>query len=659
MRPSEYILSAAILIILFIGSTSFMPPGVYSSVWWLIFWIIILAAVIFAIVKRRLWKRKDVLLFHLSLVFIIAGGVLSASTAVRGTVHLRPGMPERYFTDRASNPHRLPAEITLLSFEKVYYPGMRMPRDFKSTLLTSAGDTLNIAMNHIGRVSTYRLYQTSFDEEGGTILTVSNDPYGITMTYTGFALFFLAGAWMLIRAYLQSFKRKRRVTEQQRFNKLSIFMHNTCILFLLLVSSAFSAKAASPNETVNFADSMARCRVLYNGREVPFNSVATQFSYKITGKSHVKGMSPEDFVASLIEHREAWYDVPFIHVKSKALQRLLHSKNEYVSPRQLYTADGHYLPQFFYKGGEGNLDKEIIALDEKVSLLAELWNRELFTSIPQDFSERRSESSIRLEILYNRLRPTLILFILTISLSLVLLAIQLFRRKSRKIKLMGKISPGMLASLGLLSFIWHWYISAHIPLVSTGDLMTFIAICLLFITFWLACKGFPVVFISLILFCSAFLFLIGWLGTKNPTMTPLMPVLATPWLAVHVALIMIAYALLALTLPASFIALIAPSSRPRMSEMIFSILPWATYILGLGIIVGAMWANVSWGRYWAWDPKETWALVTLLLYAIPLHKSLGLGIQSRRLFIYLILISLSLVMTYYGVNFLPSLHAYQ
>ena len=83
------------------------------------------------------------------------------------------------------------------------------------------------------------------------------------------------------------------------------------------------------------------------------------------------------------------------------------------------------------------------------------------------------------------------------------------------------------------------------------------------------------------------------------------------------------------------------------------------YLLGIGIFLGAMWANVSWGRYWAWDPKETWALVTMLLYALPLHRSLGLRSRPALFHIFVALAFLSIIMTYAGVNYLPSQHAYQ
>ena len=86
------------------------------------------------------------------------------------------------------------------------------------------------------------------------------------------------------------------------------------------------------------------------------------------------------------------------------------------------------------------------------------------------------------------------------------------------------------------------------------------------------------------------------------------------------------------------------------------------WLLGLGIFTGAIWANVSWGSYWSWDPKETWALVTFLIYSLPLHnhvfnkKDRG---GNRNFHLYLLLALLSVGMTYFGVNYLDSMHAYQ
>ena len=145
---------------------------------------------------------------------------------------------------------------------------------------------------------------------------------------------------------------------------------------------------------------------------------------------------------------------------------------------------------------------------------------------------------------------------------------------------------------------------------------------------------------------------------KDPVLSPVMPVLASPWLSVHVSLVMLAYAVLGFTLPVGVSALALPGQRERLASLAVSLLGPGIFLLGLGIITGSMWANVSWGRYWAWDPKETWSLVTLMLYSIPLHRYFRMRRRPIFCCIYLILAFSSIIMTYFGVNLLPSLHAY-
>lgn len=85
----------------------------------------------------------------------------------------------------------------------------------------------------------------------------------------------------------------------------------------------------------------------------------------------------------------------------------------------------------------------------------------------------------------------------------------------------------------------------------------------------------------------------------------------------------------------------------------------AVFLLALGIVIGALWANISWGNYWTWDPKEVWALITLIVYTLPLHSALSVSREPKRLFLYCTLAFLSVIITYFGVNLLlGGLHAY-
>ena len=124
--------------------------------------------------------------------------------------------------------------------------------------------------------------------------------------------------------------------------------------------------------------------------------------------------------------------------------------------------------------------------------------------------------------------------------------------------------------------------------------------------------------------------------------SPLVPVLRSPFLVVHVGAIMLGYILLVVSIVRREVL------RP------------AVCLLTIGIFLGAVWANVSWGTYWSWDPKESWALITMLIYSLPLHQeSLPWFRSIKNYRIYSILGMLSLLMTYFGVNYLlGGMHSY-
>ena len=144
---------------------------------------------------------------------------------------------------------------------------------------------------------------------------------------------------------------------------------------------------------------------------------------------------------------------------------------------------------------------------------------------------------------------------------------------------------------------------------------------------------------------------------------PLLPVLRSPFFSFHISTIVTAYALLLGILVVGIIAIIKPKDKvrlERLKSLSTAMLYPAVALLAIGIFIGAIWANVSWGNYWSWDPKEVWALITLLVYAAPLHEKLWKSFQKPMFFhIYGILAFLSVLITYFGVNLLlGGLHAY-
>ena len=138
---------------------------------------------------------------------------------------------------------------------------------------------------------------------------------------------------------------------------------------------------------------------------------------------------------------------------------------------------------------------------------------------------------------------------------------------------------------------------------------------------------------------------------------PLMPVLRTPLFSVHISIILTAYALL---LGNMVVGIIAVIKRDNLTNISIALLYPAVVLLATGIVIGAVWANISWGIYWSWDPKEVWALITLLVYILPLFPNV-LPMFRKPLFfhVYGVVAILSVIVTYFGVKlFFGGIHAY-
>lgn len=638
MRISEKTaLAVSVAASLAVGCTTFLPAEIYSSAGWFVFWAVVAAGIVWSVVKTRLWHRPAVFMLHLSFILILAGGGVTALTAERGTVHLKPGEPVSSFVNTDGSRCEFPVTLSLDSFRMEYYPGMTMPRDFHTYLDAGKLGKQHISMNNIGRLGGWRLYQQSFDDEGGTILSVSRDPAGIALTYCGYALFAVAGLLCL-------FGGSRRFRISGRKAAVAILLP-----LALLPAKSWGMSAPAVPETLS--DSLACCQVIFRGRVIPFEVMADELTRKFTGRGTVGSLSPERFVASLMVYPERWRTVPFLKVKNQSLLDAMHVSGDYVSPAALYDASGKYLPQQLYADGNSGMDKDILRLDEKVALLAELWQGELFRPLERGEAGELSEAQVRSSLLYTRLQPVRISFILLLSLGLVSFAVTAGGRKF-------PVAPAAAVMFfwGLGCFVWKWTISGYMPLSTVGEIMQFTSTAFAGVAWWISRRSRPAASGGLLM--AGFVALVAWLSLKEPVMTPLMPVLASGWLPVHVSLVMTAYAFLGMTLPLAIMSLVWPRRTNDMMGLSLKLIAPGVYLLGLGIFTGAMWANVSWGRYWAWDPKETWALVTMLLYAIPLHRTTGLRQSPRMMAAYLCLAFLSIIMTYAGVNLLPSKHAY-
>ncbi|MBX9189435.1 cytochrome c biogenesis protein CcsA [Bacteroides sp. K03] len=286
-----------------------------------------------------------------------------------------------------------------------------------------------------------------------------------------------------------------------------------------------------------------------------------------------------------------------------------------------------------------------------------------------------SPKKIQSELKYNKMdvfRYCKIGYLILGGLLLIFTFIVQFQQK-RWIKSMVWI----LGILVLIVFHYHmygmgmrWYIGGYAPWSNSYETMVYVAWAtvlagLLFVRRNTITLALATLFGGIILFVSG----LNWM---DPEISPLVPVLKSPWLMFHVAIIVAAYGFFGVSclMGLTNMVLMIFAGKKRTSQLIIRIkelsiinemsLLVALALMTIGTFLGAVWANESWGRYWGWDPKETWALITMVVYAIVTHLHLIKRCNTLWLFNVASVIAFSSVlMTFFGVNyFLSGMHSY-
>ncbi len=284
-------------------------------------------------------------------------------------------------------------------------------------------------------------------------------------------------------------------------------------------------------------------------------------------------------------------------------------------------------------------------------------------------------SKIKAELLYNKLDIFNRLVPYYMLIGFVLLIIILASLINPKIKLGPIVKIGVfLIALGFLAQTFgmalRWYVAGHAPWSNGYESMVYISWATILAGFFFAKKS-PIAFAATSLLGGLILF-VAHLNWMDPQITNLVPVLKSYWLMIHVSVITSSYGFLGLSALLAFVVLIlfifVNENNKEVMQLTFKELTYInemSLIIGLvlvtlGNFLGGVWANESWGRYWGWDPKETWAMATILIYAAVEH--LRLIPRMNRLFLYNVASLLaysSVIMTYFGVNFyLSGLHSY-
>ena len=286
-----------------------------------------------------------------------------------------------------------------------------------------------------------------------------------------------------------------------------------------------------------------------------------------------------------------------------------------------------------------------------------------------------SKEKVEAEIFYNRLGlfDKLSFAYITIGLVLLFLAFLSIIKPQLNLKLFTKTITLLLIVVLLLHTFGlglRWYIAEHAPWSNAYESILYIAWATALAGFVFA-KRSPLSFAATSILAGIFL-LVAFISSLNPQITNLVPVLKSYWLMIHVAVITASYGFLGLGALLAIITLIlmvvnGRKEREYIQRAIreLTIINEITLLIGLALItvgnfLGGVWANESWGRYWGWDPKETWAAVTILVYAAVVHMRFIPRLNSIYAFnVAALLAYFSVIMTYFGVNYyLSGMHSY-
>ncbi len=705
MRKTAIILYIVITIVLamstllegFVGS-GFAGAYVYGSYLFVALWAALSIFMLLLLVKNKFTKRLPLFFLHISFVVILLGGLLTFLTGKRGYIYMQQGVEEKAFISNDNNElFYLPFAVRLDTFLIDYYPGTNAPMDYSSKLTVSDNNgtiQMDVSMNNILKIKGYRFYQSSFDaDHTGSWLSVNYDPLGVGVTYSGYILFFVSFLWLL-------FSRKEEFTALARHPLL----RKGVLALLLFLSfgllngkpsygqmdrssqSTYLSDAGSVNEKTTdqpkdripvlsreTADSLRTKQVIYNDRIAPFNTLARDVMLKIYGEPYYMDLTPEQVVESIILYPGDWNDVPIIEIKNRQLRELLGTEGKFASLTDIFENERYKLEDYWPEEGNQNnkFSKAVVKTDEKVGLIFMLRQGEFVKFLPEnEESKLLPESKIKAELLYNSIPFSKLLFIFNLTIGILAFFCLLFiilNESVPKNRLFRTLYITMLGSLLFHSFglVLRWIVAGRLPLSNGYETMQFLAWCIMLFAYIFR-KKLPIIVPAGFLL-SGFTLLVSYLGQSDPAITPLIPVLLSPWLSIHVSLIMMSYALFSFIFIIGTFALVVLGKRSgsmgeqveRLTIMNRLLLYPALLLLGTGIFIGAVWANVSWGRYWGWDPKEIWALITFMVYGAAFHNNSIPAFRKPRFFHwYLVLAFSTVLMTYFGVNWLGGMHSY-
>lgn len=725
--------------------TDYAHAHYYGAWWFILIWAVLAALGAFYIIKRKV-KCASTLALHLSFIIILAGALLTHISAKRGMIHLRIGQPtDTYMAqdeEQGMKEEKLPFSLCLKKFEAKMHDGTNAVADYSSKFTVIDGDDKSegeVSMNNIYSHRSYRLYQSSYDEDGkGSVLAINADPYGIPVTYTGYALLFISLVWMLFdpKGGYRRLLKSPLLKKGALMTALILSMGNIQTLHAESATGNLQ-NAVLPKET---AEKFGELHILYNDRICPVQTFALDFCKKIYGARSYQGLTAEQVLSGWVFYGNTWANEPFIKIKSGEMKTAMNLP-DYASLNTFFNREmgGYTIGQYvqeYYNGQQDKFHQQAADIDGKIQIIMELregislkvlpytftknvkatkdhsfikagtttwfspvdklpqaveqqhalYIKNVFSLLNGDvkagnisrvneffvkmkkYQEVSSGNSLptatqyKAERINNAFPFATILFMANLTLGFIALFYTIYRMtKKREIKALNIALPILLGvSFLALTFglALRWIISGNIPMSNGYESMLTVAWFVMLISILMQLRIRIVMVFGFLI--SGFFLLVSHINQMDPAIGQMMPVLNSPLLSIHVSIIMMSYALLSLTFICGIMGICMRSHGEELQALSRIFLYPALTTMGFGIFIGAIWANVSWGNYWSWDSKETWALITFMIYAVVVHtQSLPVFRKPLVYHIYITLAFLSIAMTYFGVNyFLTGMHSY-
>ena len=725
--------------------TDYAHAHYYGAWWFILLWAVLAALGAFYIIKRKV-KCASTLALHLSFIIILLGALLTHVSAKRGMIHLRIGQPtDTYMAqdeEQGMKEEKLPFSLCLQKFEAKMHDGTNAVADYSSKFTVIDGDDKSegeVSMNNIYSHRSYRLYQSSYDEDGkGSVLAINADPYGIPVTYTGYALLFISLVWMLFdpKGGYRKLLKSPLLKKGALITALILSMGNIQTLHAESATGNLQ-NAVLPKET---AEKFGELHILYNDRICPVQTFALDFCKKIYGARSYQGLTAEQVLSGWVFYGNTWANEPFIKIKSGEMKTAMNLP-DYASLNTFFNREmgGYTIGQYvqeYYNGQQDKFHQQAADIDGKIQIIMELregvslkvlpytftknvkatkdhpfikagtttwfspvdklpqavehqhalYIRNVFSLLNGDvkagntsrvneffakmkkYQEVSSGNSLptatqyKAERINNAFPFATILFMANLTLGFIALFYTIYRMtKKREIKVLNIALPILLGvSFLALTFglALRWIISGNIPMSNGYESMLTVAWFVMLISILMQLRIRIVMVFGFLI--SGFFLQVSHINQMDPAIGQMMPVLNSPLLSIHVSIIMMSYALLSLTFICGIMGICLRSHGEELQALSRIFLYPALTTMGFGIFIGAIWANVSWGTYWSWDSKETWALITFMIYAVVVHtQSLPVFHKPLVYHIYITLAFLSIAMTYFGVNyFLTGMHSY-